>query len=57
MSGKGRANNPTFLTRKKEHRRIGNPMGNDFKGCGATLTMDDVKVIHLNQIGIQFNDT
>ena len=34
-----------LLTRIKEHRRIGTPVGNHFKGCGATLTMDDVKVI------------
>ena len=34
-----------LLTRIKEHRRIGAPEGNHFKGCGATLTMDDMKVI------------
>ena len=34
-----------LLTRIKEHRHIGTPVGNHFKGCGAKLTMDDVKVI------------
>ena len=34
-----------LLTRVKEHRRIGTPVGNHFKGCGATLIIDDVKVI------------
>ena len=41
------ANNQTFLTRVKEHRSIGTPVRNHFKGCGATsiLITDDVKVI------------
>ena len=32
-------------TRVNLHRSIGTPVGNHFKGCGATLTMDDVKRI------------
>ena len=34
-----------LLTRIKEHRRIGTPVGNHFKGFGATLTINDVRVI------------
>ena len=28
-----------LLTRIKQHRRIGTPVGNHFKGCGATQWM------------------
>ena len=34
-----------LLTRIKEHRRIGTPVGNHFKACGSSLTMDDVDII------------
>ena len=36
---------PHLLTRIKEHRQIGIPVGNHFKVCGASLTMDNVKII------------
>lgn len=34
-----------LLTRVKEHKRAGTPVGNHFRACDSNLTMDDVKII------------
>ena len=34
-----------LLTRLKEHKRAGTPVGNHFRNCDTSLTIDDVKII------------